>query len=135
MCLWTISNFDNYDIMTKCTKLFIYFDANLQYLYCLCELKIHIMITKHIIYQTCIEFMQATIISSFYKTFQNVDIIYDRHANNTYQTTWTVFIERICFTDIIKMCHIKNWHLLILTNYVIIFILNQFSILFFLLFY
>lgn len=87
MCLWIILNFDNYDIITKCTQLFIYFDANLQYLYCLCELKMHIIIIKPIMYQTCVEFIQATIISSFYKTFQIFDIIYNRHAKNTYQTT------------------------------------------------
>lgn len=63
--------------MTKCTELFTNFDVYLQYLYCLCELKIHIMTTKPIISRTCIEFIQVTIIRHFeYLTL----FIIDTHA-------------------------------------------------------
>lgn len=55
--------------MNKCTEQVYLLRCEFSvFIYCLSELKMHIMITKPIIYQTCIEFIQATIISPFYKT-------------------------------------------------------------------
>lgn len=54
------------------------------------------MITKHILYQTCIEFMKETIISSFYKTFQIFDIIYNKQylSNNMNCVYWKNMFHR-----------------------------------------